>query len=282
MSRLFVVATPIGNLGDITQRALDVLRSVPLVAAEDTRHSRKLLTHYDIKTRLVSYHAHNRRAREEELLAALAHGDVALLTDAGTPVISDPGQELVWAAAAAGHEVVAIPGPSALTAALSVSGIEAAVVHFAGFLSRRAGERRRALARWRDVRVGEESEALVVFEAPHRLVETLRDALGSLGDCQVAVCGDLTKKFESVFRGTLSAAIEHVVGKDPRGEFTLVIALPVVWRAESDSDAVDLEGRFRALVEEFGGDRKRALGALAEESKRPRKELYAMLMKGGD
>jgi 16S rRNA (cytidine1402-2'-O)-methyltransferase len=277
MSRLFVVATPIGNLGDITLRALEVLRSVPLVAAEDTRHSRKLLTHYEIKARLVSYHAHNRRARSGELLEALAHGDVALLTDAGTPVISDPGQELVRAAAAAGHEVVAIPGPSALTAALSVSGIEATVVHFVGFLPRRGGERRRALARWRDVRGGEDGEALVLFEAPHRLAETLKDALAELGDCQVAVCGDLTKRFEKVFRGTLSEAIQEVGLGEPRGEFTLVIALPGAEPRESG----DLEGRFEELVAQFGGDRKRALGALAEESKRPRKELYGKLMVGG-
>ncbi|HET7770557.1 MAG TPA: 16S rRNA (cytidine(1402)-2'-O)-methyltransferase [Chloroflexota bacterium] len=277
MSRLFVVATPIGNLGDITLRALEVLRSVPLVAAEDTRHSRKLLTHYEIKTRLVSYHAHNRRARAGELLEALAQGDVALLTDAGTPVISDPGQELVGAAAAAGHEVVAIPGPSALTAALSVSGIAAAVVHFAGFLPRRGGERRRALARWRGVRGGAEGEALVLFEAPHRLAGTLTDALAELGDGQVALCGDLTKRFEKVFRGTLSEAIDEVGRNEPRGEFTLVIALPLAGPRESG----DLGQRFRELVAEFGGDRKRALGALAEESQRPRKELYGKLMVGG-
>ena len=277
MSRLFLVATPIGNLGDITLRALEVLRNVPLVAAEDTRHTRKLLTHYEISTRLVSYHAHNRRARADQLLAALGEGDVALVTDAGTPVISDPGQELVRAAAAAGHEVVAVPGPSALTAAVAVSGIEAAVVHFAGFLPRRAGERRRALERWREERAGSEPEVLVLFEAPHRLDETLRDALAVLGECEVAVCGDLTKRFETVFRGTVSAVLAHVAEREPRGEFTLVISLPERTVGEAVTDE-DLEARFAALTEAHGGDRKRALTALAAETRRRRKELYALLV----
>ena len=280
MSRLFVVATPIGNLGDITLRAIEVLRSVPLVAAEDTRHTRKLLTHLAIGTRLVSYHAHNRRSRATELLDALTRGDVALVTDAGTPVISDPGHELVSAAAAAGHEVVAVPGPSALTAAVAVSGIEAAVVHFAGFLPRRGGERRRALARWARERAGEDEEALVLFEAPHRLAETLRDALGALGDRRVAVCGDLTKRFESVFRGTLSAALAEAEATEPRGEFTVVIALPAAGAVPAPVGGGDLEARFEALTEQYGGDRKRALAALAIEMRRPRKELYARLVSG--
>ena len=280
MSRLFVVATPIGNLGDMTLRAIEVLRSVPLVAAEDTRHTRKLLTHFGIATRLVSYHAHNRRARAGELLEALARGDVALVTDAGTPIVSDPGQELVGAAAEAGHEVVAVPGPSALTAAVAVSGIEAEIVHFAGFLPRRGGERRRALERWSRERAGEAAEALVLFEAPHRLAAMLEAALEVLGDRPAAVCGDLTKRFESVFRGTVSAALEHVRGSEPRGEFTVVISLPAPSAPAVPAEAPELETRFAALVEQYGGDRKRALAVLAGEVRRPRKELYARLISG--
>ena len=278
MSRLFVVATPIGNLGDVTLRALDVLRAVPLIAAEDTRHTRKLLTHFTISTRLLSYHAHNRRSRIDSLLAALERGDVALVTDAGTPVISDPGQELVSAAAAAGHEVISVPGASALPAALAVSGIEASIVHFAGFLPRRQGERRRALKRWRQERRGEEPESLTLFEAPHRLVETLRDAVTVLGDERVAVCGDLTKRFESVYRGTLAGAVAHFETHEPRGEFTLVIALPPGEAQELDPK--DLDARYDALLREHDDDRRRALAALAAETGRPRKELYAQLISG--
>lgn len=279
--RLFVVSTPIGNLGDITIRALEVLRSVALVAAEDTRHTRKLLTHFQIGARLLSYHAHNRRSRSGDLLAALGRGDVALVTDAGTPVISDPGQELVSAAAAAGHEVVVLPGASALTAALAVSGLGSSVVHFAGFLPRRGGERRRVLERWSRTRHGAEEEVLVVFEAPHRLVETLGDALDVLGDRTIAVCGDLTKRFESVYRGLMSDALAHFAENRPRGEFTLVISLPADGGAlpqQVASIAADLEARFAALIELHGGDRKRALSALAVETHRPRKELYARLV----
>ena len=270
--RLYVVATPIGNLGDITLRALEVLRSVPLVAAEDTRHTRKLLTHYGISVRLLSYHAHNRRSRADALLAALARGDVALVTDAGTPVISDPGQELVAAAAKAGHEVISVPGPSALTAAIAISGIDAGIVHFGGFLPRRRGERRRALQRWRRERREDAPESLALFEAPHRIVETLSDALDVLGDERVAVCCDLTKRFESVYRGTLAGAVSHFQEHEPRGEYTLVLSLPA--GAAHDRGEVDVDARFAALLREHG-DRRRALAALAAETGRPRKELYA-------
>ncbi|MGI8422793.1 MAG: 16S rRNA (cytidine(1402)-2'-O)-methyltransferase [Chloroflexota bacterium] len=279
--RLYVVATPIGNLGDITLRALEVLRRVPLVAAEDTRHTRKLLTHFLIRTRLLSYHAHNRRSRAADVLDALSAGDVALVSDAGTPVISDPGQELVRAAAGAGHEVVVIPGPSALTAAVAVSGIDASVMHFAGFLPRRAGERRRALervARW-----GAGDSALTIFEAPHRLVATLAAALDVFGDQPVAVCCELTKRFEKVTRASLSEALAHYRAHKPRGEFTLVLTLPSIdvhQSARATSPPVELEARFAALIAAHGGDRKRALSALAVETHQPRKELYARLVSG--
>lgn len=140
LGRLYVVATPIGNLGDMTLRALETLKQVALVAAEDTRHTGNLLRHFQISTRLISYHEHNRQARLPQLLDALGRGDVALVTDAGTPVISDPGQELVRAAASAGHEVLSVPGPSAPIAAASVSGLDASAIHFVGFLPRKANE----------------------------------------------------------------------------------------------------------------------------------------------
>ncbi len=277
MGTLYVVSTPIGNLGDVTLRALEVLRVVPLIAAEDTRRTRKLLSHYNISTRTISYHAHNRRARLEHLLARLADSDVALVTDAGTPVVSDPGQELVREAVEAGHTVVSVPGPSALTAALAVSGIESSVVHFAGFLPRRTSERRRTLqqaARW--------PGALVVFEAPHRLVASLEDALETLGDVTVAVCCELTKRFESVTRGALSVVLAQLRPQSPRGEFTLVFALPGEPAAlPSEASDADLAVRLSQLIEELG-DRGRALAALARETGQPRKTLYARLVAGRD
>ena len=273
MGTLYVVSTPIGNLGDVTLRALEVLRTVPLIAAEDTRHTRKLLTHHGISTRLVSYHAHNRRTRLDELLSRLGEGDIALVTDAGTPVVSDPGQELVRAAAQAGHNVVVVPGPSALTAALAVSGIDAPVMHFAGFLPRRQSERKRLL---RDL--AEWPGALVVFEAPHRLVAALEDVHAMLGDVQVAVCCELTKRFESVVRGAVSDALAHYRQHEPRGEFTLVLQLPELVPAHAEGrEPVDIPTRFAALSSELRS-RNRALAALAQETGLPRKDLYARLV----
>ncbi|HEU5318971.1 MAG TPA: 16S rRNA (cytidine(1402)-2'-O)-methyltransferase [Chloroflexota bacterium] len=275
---LYVVSTPIGNLGDVSLRALETLRRVRLIAAEDTRHTRKLLTHHGISARLVSYHAHNRLARIDEILAQLAHGHVALVSDAGTPVVSDPGQELVRAAADAGYAVVCVPGASALTAALAVSGLEASVVHFGGFLPRRQSERRRALAAMRAW-----PGVAVVFEAPHRLRSALEDVLAELGDVPLAVCCDLTKRFESVFRGVASEAGAHFAEVEPRGEFTLVVALPGAPPDERAAPAPqgthDLEARFDTLRAALG-DRARALAALARESGLPRKELYRRLISG--
>ncbi len=283
--RLYVVATPIGNLGDISPRALETLRSVRLVAAEDTRRTGGLLRHFGIVTPLLSYHAHNRAARLPRLLLELGQGDVALATDAGTPVVSDPGEELVAAAAAAGHEVVAIPGPSAVVAALSVSGLPAVPFHVTGFLPRRATERRRALlemAPWRG--------CVVLFEAPHRLRQTLADLLAVFGDRRVAVCCELTKLYESVYRASLSQAVEHYAAVEPRGEFTLVVEAPggTSLRTgppgsgppEGTSQAPpvgDVEGRFAALLK-LHGARRPALAALAAETGLPRKALYARLL----
>jgi 16S rRNA (cytidine1402-2'-O)-methyltransferase len=273
---LYVVSTPIGNLGDVTLRALDALRRVRVIAAEDTRHTRKLLTHHGISARLVSYHAHNRAARTDELLSHLAEGDVALVTDAGTPVISDPGQELVRVAAEAGYSVVSVPGASALTAALAVAGLPTECVHFCGFLPRRHSERRRALTSMRGW-----PGVAVAFEAPHRLRETLDDLLAAFGDTDLAVCCDLTKRFESVLRGPVTRAIEHFAANEARGEFTLVIALPGPSRETPAAEMADvsgaLEARFAALQASLG-DRSRALAALARETSLPRKELYRRLI----
>jgi 16S rRNA (cytidine1402-2'-O)-methyltransferase len=286
VGRLFVVATPIGNLGDITLRAVETLRTVRLIAAEDTRRTRQLLRHLQIATPLLSYHAHNQRMRQPRLLAELAQGDVALVSDAGTPVVSDPGAELVAAAAAAGNEVLSVPGPSAPVAALSVCGFSAPSFHCVGFLPRRSGERRRALtamAGW--------PGNMILFEAPHRLRATLADLLEVFGDRQVAVCCELTKLFEHVERTTLSGAVAYYQEMEPRGEFTLVVAggqglaqgpargVAGGAGASEGDDQSGLEERFGAL-QAAHGDRKRALAALAVETGLPRKVLYARLMTG--
>jgi len=216
MSTLFLVATPIGNLDDMTYRAVRVLSSVALVAAEDTRSARVLFHRYDVETKSTSYNEHNARAKTPLLLRALDAGDIALISDAGMPAISDPGHDLVLAALDAGHDVVPIPGASAVVAALAASGLDSRRFHYLGFLPRQSGPRRKALAT-----AAGSGATLVVYESPHRVRATLIDALEALGDRRTAVCRELTKLHEEIWRGTISAAIEHFA--EPRGEFTLVI-----------------------------------------------------------
>jgi 16S rRNA (cytidine1402-2'-O)-methyltransferase len=220
--RLFVVATPIGNLGDVTYRAVEVLRMVPLVAAEDTRLSRRLFARYEITTHLVSYHARSGRGRELELLEHLRSGrDLALITDAGTPLVSDPGGELASAWAAEGGAVVPIPGASAVLAALVASGLSAARWSFEGFLPRSGRERRDRLSR-----IASDERACVIYEAPSRVPATLADlASAAGGERRVAVCRELTKMFEEVVRGPLGelAARASAGGIVLRGEFAIVV-----------------------------------------------------------
>ncbi|WP_442886260.1 16S rRNA (cytidine(1402)-2'-O)-methyltransferase [Chloroflexus sp.] len=219
MGTLYLVATPIGNLEDITLRALRILREVRLIAAEDTRHTRILLDHYQITTPCISYHEHNKLTRRDDILAALQAGDVALVSDAGTPAIADPGQELVQACLAAGHQVVVIPGPSAPIAALVASGMDTSRFAFIGFLPRQSRERRALLDEIADLTI-----TVICFETPHRLLEALRDIAAVLGPRPLAVANDLTKRFEAIFRGTADELIEHFSQQSPRGEFTIVIA----------------------------------------------------------
>jgi 16S rRNA (cytidine1402-2'-O)-methyltransferase len=217
---LYVVATPIGNLEDLSFRALRVLREVGVIACEDTRHTRLLLQRHGIVTPLVSYHEHNEAARTPELLRRLQTGvSIALVSDAGTPLLSDPGYTLIRQAIASGVTVVPIPGPSAITAALSVAGLPTDRFVFLGFLPRKSAERRRALSA-----VAALPWTLVVFEAPQRVVATLRDLQGTLGDRPVALVRELTKRFEEVRRGTVAEVLNQVQETPPRGEVTLVIA----------------------------------------------------------
>ncbi|GIX07065.1 MAG: ribosomal RNA small subunit methyltransferase I [Candidatus Poribacteria bacterium] len=219
---LYVVATPIGNLEDITYRAVRVLASVDLIAAEDTRHTRKLLERYEIRTPLTSYHEHNERQKAEALLTALQAGrSVALVSDAGTPGVSDPGYHLIRRAQEEGIPVVPVPGASAFLAAASVSGFPLHTLLFGGFCSPRPGRRRRRLAELASV-----PATLVFYESPHRLVRFLLDAAEVLGDREAFIAREVTKHFESYHRGRLSALAQAFQKQPPRGELTVVIAPP--------------------------------------------------------
>jgi 16S rRNA (cytidine1402-2'-O)-methyltransferase len=272
MGALYLVSTPIGNLEDITLRALRVLRAVSLIAAEDTRTTRKLLSHYDIHTPLTSYNEHNRRAKTPRLLEALAEGDVALVSEAGTPAISDPGQHLVAAAWEAGFRVVPVPGPSVLTAALSVSGLSTRRFLYLGFLPRQTGPLRRLLRSVRDA-----AETLVAFEAPHRLRATLAILREELGDRRGAVCRELTKVHEEIFRGRLSEAAQHFL--EPRGEFTLVVegCSEEIAAVEAPADLNAEIQRLRAA----GVPAREALPTLSGRFGLPRRQLYRLWLASG-
>lgn len=235
MGTLFIVATPIGNLGDMTPRAVEVLGSVALIAAEDTRHSGTLLRAFDIDTPIVSYHHHNRAARAARLLAALDQGDVALISDAGTPAIADPGHELVVAAVAAGHRIVPVPGPSSVIAAVSASGLVPGPFVFVGFLPRSGEDRRVTLGK--AVSTG---FPFVLFESPLRAARTLHDvesiAPGRIG----LVAREITKVFEEIQRGDVVELAGRLEEVPPRGEVVLVIGAAAGSDASLDISAEDL------------------------------------------
>ncbi len=236
MGTLFLVATPIGNLEDISARALRTLREVVLIAAEDTRLTRKLLARYDIHTPLVSYYEHNKLSRLEHILGRLEAGDVALVSDAGTPALNDPGYELVKAAVEAGYRVSPIPGPASPIAALVSSGLPSDAFLYLGYLPRRRSERQAALEQVADL-----PYTLVYLETPHRLPEALDDMREVLGDRQASLARELTKLHEEIWRGTLTEAKNHF--REPRGEFVLVVhgkqaELPRPWTPERLRGAV--------------------------------------------
>jgi len=268
MGTLYIVATPLGNLEDITLRALRILRQVSLIATEDTRTTGRLLRHFEISCPLLSYYEHNKVTRQDRLVAALAVGDIALVSEAGTPLLSDPGYELVRLAIKHGYEVVSIPGPSALTTALPVSGLPTDRFLFLGFLPRKSGDRRRLLAE-----LSRQMATLIFFEAPHRLPVTLADMVELLGASRaVAVCRELTKLHEEVWRGTLAGALEEWTRREPRGEFTLVVegASPApVW------DETRVKTAVQAAV--AGGlTFKAAIRQVTDQSGWSKREVYAL------
>lgn len=216
---LYLVATPIGNLGDITMRALEVLRSVDLIASEDTRKTSILLNHYDIHKPQKSYHAFNEKQAVSRLIGLLLEGQsIAVVTNAGTPAISDPGYSLVRAAIENDILVTSIPGPAAVILAVTLSGLPAHSFTYKGFPPRKSGARQRFIAE-----DGESSHTQVFYESPYRIEAFLEDALKVLGDRQAAIANDLTKKFETILRGSLTSLIEEIKKETPRGEYTVVI-----------------------------------------------------------
>jgi len=261
---LYVVATPIGNLEDISLRALRILREVKLIAAEDTRKTRRLLTTYDIKTPMTSYFEHNKLTKLDYILSRLKEDDIALVSEAGTPGVSDPGYELIAAASRSGITVVPIPGASAITTALTISGLATDRFTYLGFLPRKMGDRRKLLES-----VAAEPGTLIILETPHRLAAALKTIVAVLGDRRIAVCRELTKLHEEVFRGTISQAVEHF--SQPRGEFTLVIEGKV--EAETSGLSEDITRHLKAL-RLSGIKAKEAVAQVAAETGLSRKELY--------
>ncbi|MAG33634.1 MAG: 16S rRNA (cytidine(1402)-2'-O)-methyltransferase [Deltaproteobacteria bacterium] len=272
MGTLHIVATPIGNLEDVTLRALRVLREADWVLAEDTRHTRILLDHFDIAQKPTSLHAHNEASRIEAVLEMLgSQGSVALVSDAGTPLVSDPGARLVAAVAEAGHRVEAVPGPSALLTALTVSGLDAERVLFLGFLPRKAGARRRLLEMQRG-----RPETLVLFESPRRVAATLSEIARVLGERAACLARELTKRHEEVLRDSASALAAHLVGTSLRGECTLVIggadedeqAQTSVWSEETLDEAIRDALEQGVSVRDLAAD-------LAGRSGRPKRAVYS-------
>jgi len=274
---LYVIGTPIGNLEDLTLRAGRILSAVPLVAAEDTRVTRRLLAHLDAHPRLLSCHEHNWKRQLPRLLDALAEGEVALVTDAGSPAVSDPGAGLVAAVAEAGHVVVSIPGVSAVTTALSVAGFPADRFVFLGFLPRRRPDRTARL-----IEAARPEQTIVLFEAPHRLRATLADIADALGDPSIVVCRELTKLHEEVWRGSASAALDYFT--EPRGEFTLVIGpvnLEELTQIASEEERLEA-ARQTLTVHRAAGKRGRdAVAEVVASTGLPRRAVYALWVETG-
>jgi 16S rRNA (cytidine1402-2'-O)-methyltransferase len=268
---LYLVATPIGNLKDISQRALDTLRSVDLIACEDTRHSAKLFNAYGISKKLVSYHEHNENARSEELLERLTNGEsVALVSDAGTPAISDPGFRLVKKARESGINIAPIPGPVAFVNAAIISGLPTDHLFFGGFLPSKKGERRKYLESISTI-----PATLVFYESPHRLGRSLADCADVLGNRSAAVVRELTKIHEEVINGTLKELADRFEAGNPKGEIVLVIGQSIEIEARSTTGSVS--DRVKTLESE-GMDRKAALKTAAKELGLSRSEAYRQLM----
>lgn len=279
--KLFLCATPIGNLGDMTPRVIETLESVDVIAAEDTRNSIKLLNHFNIKTPMTSYHEYNKIEKAETLIAQMQAGkNIALITDAGTPAISDPGEVLVQKCQEAGIMVTSLPGPAACITALTLSGLSTRRFCFEGFLSSDKKERKAVLE---DLK--EESRTMILYEAPHHLKGTLKELYGVLGNRKITLCRELTKKFETIFPTTLEEALEYYESNDPRGEYVLVLEGKSHQQKEVEKIAsfseMTIEEHMK-LYEDKGIDRKEAMKLVAKERGISKRDVYNYLLTIGD
>ena len=270
---LYLCATPIGNLGDMTPRVVETLRNVDIIAAEDTRNSLKLLTHFEIHTPMTSYHEYNKVEKAHALIAKMAQGqDVALITDAGTPAISDPGEVLVKLCHEAGIHVTSLPGAAACITALTLSGLSTRRFSFEGFLPPDKKERAEVLEECRD-----ESRTMIFYEAPHHLKKTLQELYTALGDRHVTLCRELTKKFETVMPTTLQGALDFYEANEPRGEYVLVIEgrSREEKRQEARENWLEMPVEEHvALYERQGMDRKDAMKQAAKDSGVSKRDIY--------
>jgi len=270
MGILYLVATPIGNLEDMSSRGVRILRECILIAAEDTRHTGTLLKHFDIKTPLTSYFEHNKLNKLDLILEKLSQGNVALVSDAGTPAINDPGYELVQAALASNFDVVPVPGPSAPIAALAVSGLPTDSFLYLGYLPHKSSERCKAV-----MQIANLQYTLIFLESPHRIADSLEDILSVLGDRRICVAREMTKMYEEYWRGQVSGAIEHFKSKEPRGEFTLVIE----GKKTEDRGRWTEDQLLQAVKKELlaGKSAKEISAELAGQSGWNKKEVYALV-----
>ena len=271
MKTLYIVATPIGNLEDITLRAIRTLKQVDVIAAEDTRHTRKLLHHYGIHKQLTSYFEHNEIKRAEWLIAQLKQGkDIALVSDAGTPGISVPGYRLIKMAIENSISVISIPGPSAIISALSVSGLPTDSFCFEGFVPSKIGERQRFLSRLKGIR-----KTMVLYESPKRLLTTLADMNNILGDIDVVVAREMTKLHEEVIRGRVSTILTDLKGRDIKGEITILVSP----QSSEAKEEIPLFDEIRKLYEGLGLPLKDIAKIIAEERGVPKREVYKEALK---
>ncbi len=270
MGILYLVATPIGNLEDMSPRAVRILREAVLIAAEDTRHTGILLKHFDIQSPLTSYFEHNKINKLDRILEALISGDVALVSDAGTPAINDPGYELVQAALASGFDVRPVPGPSAPISALTVSGLPTDSFLYLGYLPHKASDRRARMTE-----ISQQPYTLIFLESPHRVVDALDDILSTLGNRRICVAREMTKMYEEFWRGSTSGALDYFKSKEPRGEFTLVIE----GKMKEERSLWTEDELLKAIKSELnsGKSAKEISSELAEQSGWNKKEVYALI-----
>lgn len=274
-SCLYIVGTPIGNLEDITLRGIRILKEVDIIAAEDTRQTAKLLNHYDIKKPMISYHEHNKKTKGDEIIGLIFQGkNVALVSDAGMPCVSDPGEDLVRLCVEKGIEVIPIPGPSASLTALSISGLPTSRFVFEGFLPTKGKERKERLERLR-----KENRTIILYEAPHRLMTTLKDLKEYMGNVNISISRELTKKFEETLRTDLEGAIEEFSNRNIRGEFVLILEgkSPEAIKEDEEKHWKDISIKDHIIMYmDKGLSKKEAVALVAKERGISKKEVYSI------